>query len=169
MRVPQTKTVRELREMLFEHGLVSDRWMLNYIKKHEARTILEKEKKVNSRMVVVLRERQRKHLDGAAAARKRRADMFGIEDLTRPEMVAKLVSENPDLKFLGLRRFDEPFVSATGFKRGKIARVFVNDAGTEMLFTKAEAEMLEEHGIKVPSKAYDTSSEAPKTMRDMFG
>jgi len=170
MKVPSSTTVVRLRELLIERGLVSSKWMVYYIKKHEALKILEVEKPVNSRMVEVLRERQGRHMSKAVASRKRREMMFGIAELTRDEMVQRLVVEHPGLKFSEVKTFSDGFESATGYRRGKQAIVFVDDSGDQVMLTKSEAKMAESHGIRIPSLAYTSSAPdaRTKTFKDIF-
>ena len=149
-----SKKVLELRELLWAKGLVKSRWMLTYIRKDEAIRYFESSEVLDSYYVEELRERQKKHMSKALAARKNRALKFGATKLTPEESVKQVVVDNPNLEFLETRQYDEGFVSSTGSRRGKHAIVFLGTGGQEILMTKGEGRMALAFGVTIPFSAF---------------
>lgn len=166
-------TVLELRELLWDRSIVSSRWMLTYIRKGEAISLLESGEEVTDEFVALLRERQEKHMKKALSARKDRAKQFGVSSLTHEERVKVVIDTHGELRFLESRSYDEGFTSATGSKRGKHAIVFLNPQDQEVVLTKGEARIASSMGVQVPFSAFSNAKpykkNGKKTLKDVFG
>ncbi|MCW4026126.1 MAG: hypothetical protein NWE76_01415 [Candidatus Bathyarchaeota archaeon] len=160
--------------MLWDRKLVSSRWMLTYIRKAEAVELLEAEQLISDDFVSELRQRQATHMEKAIAARKSRAERFGVSSLTHQERVEILVKENSPLEYVGTKTFEDGFESATGSRRGKYAVILKNADGEELLFTKGEAKIASAAGVSIPFSAFSPSRGntvfgSGKTIKDVFG
>src|SRR5688572_366311 len=156
-------TVLELRELLWDRSIVPSRWMLTYIRKAEAVSLLESGEEVTEDFVTMLRARQDKHMKNALSARKHRAQQFGVSSLTHEERVKVIIEQHGELKFLESRTYDEGFTSATGSKRGKHAIAFLNPKGEEVILTKGEARIASSLGVSVPFSAFSNAKSGAKT------
>lgn len=165
--------VLDLRELLWERGLVERRWMLTYIKKAEVVEILTKGVPPPEPYIALLRQRQKTHMTKATSARRDRAARFGVATLTPAEKIQRILHENPILEYVGTRVFPDGFESASGYRRGTRAIVVRTPDGAELLLTKGEAEMLRDLGIGIPHSAFSATKKVARpttarTMKDMF-
>lgn len=166
-------TVLELRELLWDDSIVPSRWMLTYIRKAEAVSLLKEGEELTEDFTSVLRERQEKHMKNALLARKDRAQQFGVSNLTHEERVKVVIDAQAPLKFLEVRTYDDGFTSATGSRRGKHAIIMTNATGEEIVLTKGEARIASTLGVSIPfsafSSAKSTKGLGKKTVKDVFG
>lgn len=157
-------TVRELREKVFESGLIEKRWMLTYIRKKEAITLLSlytSADEVPENYMKIIRERNSKHRKKVYMGRKRRQEKFGAP-LSREERFKLAANEAESLKYKERKVLEDGFTSFLGSTRAKIAFVFVDGSGKEYLFTRSEVQKLKTMGLSVPRGVLTTSSQ-PKT------
>lgn len=165
-------TVLELRELLWDRSLVSSRWMLTYIVKAEAVSLLKDGEEVSKEYTEILRERQSKHMKNALTARKNRAQQFGVNTLTHEERVKVIIDLHGELKFLEARTYEDGFTSATGSRRGKYAIALTSPSGEEVIFTKGEARIASSLGVSIPFSAFSnakSNTTSGKTIKDVFG
>jgi hypothetical protein len=166
-------TVLELRELLWDNSIVHSRWMLTYIKKAEAISLLKEGEELTDEFTKILRERQARHMSNALAARKNRASQFGTSGLSHEERVKVIIEAKKPLKFLEVRTYDDGFTSATGSRRGKHAIVLVSESGEEVVMTKGEARIASTLGVSIPFSAFSSAKSSKplgkKTIKDVFG
>ncbi len=170
-------TVRQLREMVWNKGLLSKRWMLNYVRKKEAINLLTKFSKgedVPEAYVKVIKERSSKHRKKVYKSRKDRQALFGAP-LSRDERLQVATKSASRLVFKERREYDVKFTSYLGSTRAKVAFVFNDPEGTEFLFTKSEVKKLSSMGLYVP-RGILSSEATPKAgepsrrrLKDLFG
>ena len=174
-------TVRQLRELVWDNKLIAKRWMLNYVKKREAITLLIKYKtqdEVPDQYLARIRQRNSDHRKKVYKSKKDRQAKFGAP-LTREERVKLVMNTADSLIFKEKVEHADGFTSYLGSTRGKIAFVFNDSAGTEYSFTKSEVQKMSSLGLYVPRgvmtnhkpKSPQTTS-APQTrskkLKDLF-
>ena len=167
------QTLPELRELIWERGLVDQRWKLNYIRKNEAVSLLERyatSAEVPDTYIKVLEERRVRHRTSVRRSRKNRKLAFGVK-LTKDELRRRAQNKAPQLKYKGKRVIEEGFVSYMGSTRAKMAVVFEDDVGTEILLTTTEAQKLVAYGLKAPKQAFTNYANKKRhrtTLNDVF-
>ena len=178
-------TVRELREMLWEAEAVPRRWMLSYIKKQEAVDLMSALDTTSETETIVLpddyqqalKARQDSHVKKAQRAKKNREEQFGVSATTHRERLRIIHESAAPLLYTGKAFFEDGFTSAAGSVRGKMALKFQTDQEDDVyLFTRAEAQILQEWGVEVPSGALHYSKDKAtithrlggKTLKDVF-
>lgn len=167
--------IAQLRALLWDRDLVPERWMLYFLKKHEACRILEANRSLTTNEQASLRRRQKRHSEKIMTAKKDRAEQFGTTKMTVEERLTAAIDRRGPLTFSRIQEFDEPFESAAGSKRGKVAVVFIDAAGEEFLLTKGEAEKAKNRGVAVPFHVFTASRKVKmprtnthKTMKDYW-
>jgi hypothetical protein len=168
-------TVKQLQALLWERELIPERWMLYFLKKHEMCRILEANRSVSQADKDSLRRRQKRHSEKTMTAKKDRTEQFGTTKTTAEERLTAAIDRRGPLTFSGMKEFDEPFESAAGSKRGKVAVVFIDAAGEEFLLTKGEAQQAKDRGVAVPFHVFTASRKVKmprtnthKTMKDYW-
>lgn len=170
-------TVRQLRELVWNKGLVKKRWMLNYIRKGEAKTLLVKYNSVEEvpeAYITTIKKRSSDHRKKVYQSRKDRQARFGAP-LTRDERVKRVMNTAETLVYKERVEHPEGFTSYLGSTRGKIAFVFVDDTGDEYSFTKAEVQKMAQLGLYVPRGVLTNTQAKPakpakpsKRLKDLF-
>lgn len=171
-----TYTVRELRELIWKRGLMPKRWMLNYVKKKEAVTILSSFNTVNEvpeKYLETIKKRNSVHRKKVYRSRKSRQDKFGTA-LTREERLKYIVNTAERLVFKEKRDLADGFTSYLGSTRGKIAFVFEDANNAEYLFTKSEVQSLSSMGLYIPRGIMNAGptphkETTKKRLKDIFG
>jgi hypothetical protein len=167
-------TVRQLRELIWDKGLLPKRWMLNYVRKNEAIELLrryENSEEVPEVYMKLIKQRSSEHRKKVYRSRKNRQAKFGAT-LSREERFKVVSNTAPSLKFKERREYDDNFTSYLGSTRAKTAFVFVDESDSEYLFTKGEVQKLASMGLYVPRGTL-SSEPAPtksrKRLKDLFG
>lgn len=168
--------VRQLRELVWSRGLLEKRWMLNYVRKREAITLLVKfdsAEQVPVAYVDTIRQRSSIHRKKVYQSRKDRQARFGAP-LTREERVKYVMNTADKLTFKERVEHPEGFTSYLGSTRGKIAFVFCDASGTEYEFTKSEVQKMSAMGLYVPrgvlsgSKTTAEPVKPSRRLKDLF-
>lgn len=160
-------TVRHLRELVWDRGLVAKRWMLNYIRKKEAITLLvtyNSEAEVPVEYKELIKKRSADHRKKVYQSRKDRQAKFGAP-LTRDERLKLIMNNAESLTFKDKVEHDDGFTSYLGSTRGKIAFVFNDANGVEYLFTKSEVQKLSALGLYVPRGVMNATKTTPTTAK----
>lgn len=169
-------TVRQLRELVWSRGLIEKRWMLNYVKKGEAISLLvkyESAENVPVEYLDTIKRRNSVHRKKVYQSRKDRQARFGAP-LTREERVKYVMNTADKLTFKERIEHSEGFTSYLGSTRGKIAFVFCDASGVEYQFTKSEVQKMSSMGLYVPrgvltgSKTTATPPKPSKRLKDIF-
>ncbi len=170
-------TVRQLRELVWDKGLVGKRWMLNYIRKREAITLLVKfdsADEVPEAYITTIKRRNSEHRKKVYQSRKDRQAKFGAP-LTRDERVKRVMNTADTLIYKERVEHAEGFTSYLGSTRGKIAFVFQDSSGDEYSFTKAEVQKMAALGLYVPRGVLSGSqpkaaaaTKPSKRLKDLF-
>ena len=174
-------TVRQLRELVWDKGLLSKRWMLNYVKKREAITLLVKytaPEEVPEQYLERIRKRNADHRKKVYQSKKDRQAKFGAP-LTREERVRLVMNTADSLIFKEKVEHPDGFTSYLGSTRGKFAFVFNDSAGTEYSFTKSEVQKMSSLGLYVPRGVMTNAATRPtqqtsntktrsKKLKDLF-
>lgn len=173
-----TYTLKELKELLWEHGLVPKRWMLNYIKKAEALYLsnnLDTFKELPDSYLKVIKERCSKHRKKVYKSRKNRDKDFSTS-LTKEEKFKLILNTAESLIFSEVIEVPEGFTSFFGSTRGKLAFVFKDVSGTEYMFTRSEVEKFSKSGLYVPRGILSVSrtktskpAKSANRLKDIFG
>lgn len=157
--------IRQLQELLWERELVPKRWMLFQLKRHEVIRILELNRAITEKDQTTLQNRQKRKTQKSMKAAKDRTQQFGTSKLTPEERLKQAIDTRGPLTFRGMREFEEPFESAAGSRRGKVAVVFTDSEGNDFLLTKGEAEKAKGMGVPVPFHVFQATRKVklPKT------
>lgn len=173
-----TRTLTELKELLWTRGVIPKRWMLNYIKKAEAVYLADNVKEgdgLPDAYLTVIKERCSKHKKKVYRSRKNRQQSFS-SDLTKDEKLKLVVNTANSLVFSEVVEVEEGFTSYLGSSRGKIAFIFHDAANSEYKFTRTEVEKLVKLGLYIPRGVLSTSrtkiqkpAASSKRLKDIFG
>ena len=150
--------VRQLRETVWDRGLLPKKWMLNYVKKDEALTLLAQEQLLNGNLqeevipeyTEEIKVRVSEHRAKSYRAKKDRKEIFGIQSATREERLKSVLNKIGTLEFREKQRYEENFTSSLGSTRGNIAFIFTDPFGDVYQFTKNEVQLLLENGLELP-------------------
>ena len=168
-------TVRQLRELVWNNGLIEKRWMLNYVKKKEAIALLTKfthKDEVPEKYIEKIKARSADHRKKVYKSKKDRQTKFGAP-LTREERLKLVMNTADSLIYKEKVEHEDGFTSYLGSTRGKIAFVFTDSKGTEYSFTKAEVQRMSALGLYIPRGIMTNSQVKPNStpsrkLRDLY-
>lgn len=167
-------TVRQLREMVWLKGLLPKRWMLNYVKKAEAISMLvsfQHPHEIPVQYLETIKKRNSEHRKKVYRSRKSRQEKFGAA-LTREERLKFVINAADTLLFKEHHEIEDGFTSFLGSTRAKHAFIFVDSSDNKYMFTKAEVQKLSSMGLYIPHGILSVPSTAKssnkKTLRDIF-
>jgi len=168
----------ELRQRLWDSGVVPKKWMLNYIKRAEAIYLLDNITPPNimpDNYTKIIKERCSKHRKKMYRSKKNRQAGFAAP-LTREERLRHVMNTAEALTFVEINEHKEGFVSYLGSRRGKVAFTFKDSSDATYLFTRAEVEKLASMGLYVPRGVITSArnkiqkpAKSTNTLKNIFG